>query len=99
MAMMVMMMAMMATMVMMMVMMVMMMALTLLAITSCAVLPAISCDATIISSNFPSPITILKNLKMINLFLRVRDKVGVCKKSDSLNDKDSFGDNEVETPK
>ena len=40
-----------------------------------------------------------ENLKMINLFLRVRDKVGVCKKSDSFNDKDSFGDNEVETPK
>ena len=41
--------------------MVMTMALTLLAITSCAVLPAISCDATIISSNFPSPTTILKS--------------------------------------
>ena len=39
---------------------VVMMALTLLAITSCAVLPAISCDATIISSNFPSPTTILE---------------------------------------
>ena len=36
---------------------------------------------------------------MVKLFLRVRDKVGVCKKSDSFNDKDSFEDNEVDTPK
>ena len=52
--------AMMVMMMAMMVMMVMMKALTLLANTSWAVLPAISCDATIISSNFPSPTTILE---------------------------------------
>ena len=31
--------------------------------------------------------------------MRVRDKVDVCKKSESFNYKDSFEDNEVDTPK
>ena len=31
--------------------------------------------------------------------MRVRDKVDVCKKSESFNDNDSFEDNEVDTPK
>ena len=32
---------------------------------------------------------------MMILFLRVSDKVDVCKKSESFNDKDSFEDNET----
>ena len=38
-------------------------------------------------------------LKMMNLFMRVRDKVDVCKKSESFNDKNSFENNEVYIPK